>query len=76
MEAADERSSVPAARQGPTSRFYGDPAACAGGSRRPDPFQSLGSQDCCRLTDKQEKDMINEKRMSKLLALTCIIILD
>ena len=38
-----------------------------GVSRRADPFQSLGSQGCSGLTDKQEKDIVNQKRMFKTI---------
>lgn len=59
-EAADARSSEPAAKQGLTSSFHGDVVYAGGSEEEADPPQSLGSQGCGGLTDKQEKDRVNQ----------------
>lgn len=66
-EAADERSSEPAAKQGLTAVSMEMPCAQEGVSRRADPLQSLGSQGCSGLTDKQEKGTVNQKRVFKTI---------
>lgn len=60
-QAADERSSEPAAKQGLTAVSMETWCTQEGVSRKVDPSQSLGSQGCGRLTDKQEKDSQSEK---------------